>query len=195
MAAITASMERVVALTTLLLLALPTMAAEVNWLKVKRKDGSIDIRSEIVIDAPAPRVYDALLEYDKFAELSDSFTESHYIEPTPEGAPRVYTKIDGCIWFFCRTIERTARLELNPQWKITAIAEPEHSDAELSVESWVLSAVGETTVIDYSHELKTGFWVPPLLGVWMIRGTIKRSAKDTAERIEELAVASQGPAI
>ena len=81
--------------------------------------------------APSPEVYDALLEYDKFAELSDSFTESRFIEPAPDGSPRIYTKIEGCILFFCKTVNRYARLELEPKWKITAIAEPELSDAEL----------------------------------------------------------------
>jgi hypothetical protein len=57
---------RPVALTILVLFASQTMAAEVEWVKVKRKDGRIETQSEIVIHAPAPEVYDALLEYDKF---------------------------------------------------------------------------------------------------------------------------------
>jgi hypothetical protein len=166
------------------------MAAEVKWLKVKRKDGRIDIHSEVAIDAPQPEVYDALLDYDQLAELSEAFTESGYIEPAADGAPRVYTKIEGCIWFFCRTVERYARLELQPKWQITAIAEPELSDADLSIESWTLRADGDSTLIDYSLELEPGFWVPPLIGIWVIKGTIKRSAKETATRIEALAKAN-----
>lgn len=140
--------------------------------------------------APSPEVYDALLEYDKFAELSDSFTESRFIEPAPDGSPRIYTKIEGCILFFCKTVNRYARLELDPKWRITAIAEPELSDAELSIESWELTANGDTTTIDYSHEIKPGFWVPPLIGTLVIRSTVKRSALDAAVRIEELALAA-----
>jgi hypothetical protein len=174
----------------LLLFGCQTMAAEVKWLKVKRKDGRIDIRAEVVIDAPQPEVYDALLDYDQLAELSEAFTESGYIEPAADGAPRVYTKIEGCIWFFCRTVERYAKLELQPKWQITAIAEPELSDADLSIESWTLRAEGDSTLIDYSLELEPGFWVPPLIGVWVIKGTMKRSARDTATRIEALALAS-----
>jgi hypothetical protein len=181
------SITRPVAVAVMLLVGCQTLAAEVEWVKVKRKYGHIDISSAIVIHAPAPAVYATLLEYDKFAELNEAFTESHYIEPAADGAPRIYTKIEGCMWFFCRTIERTARLELQPSWQITAIAEPEHSDAEVSIERWTLTANDDTTVIDYHHELKTGFWVPPLIGVWVIRGTVKRSVKSAAARIEALA--------
>jgi len=175
------------AVALLCFIATPVSGAEVEWLEVKRKDGHIDIRSEIVIDAPSPSVYDALLEYDKFAEVNDSFTESRYLDPAPDGAPRIYTKIEGCIWFFCKTVERYARLELIPRWQITAIAEPEKSDAKSSVERWTLIAKEETTIIDYHHEIETGFWVPPLIGVWVIRGTIKRSTIEAAERIEQMA--------
>jgi len=181
---------RPVSLVILLLACSQTIAAEVEWLKVKRKDGRIDVRAEVIIHAPTPEVYAALLEYDRLAELSDSFSESRYIEPAGDGAPRIYTKIEGCIWFFCRTVERYARLELEPKRKITAIGEPELSDADLSIESWTLAADGDSTRIDYSMELEPGFWVPPLIGVWAIRGTIKRSAQDTAVRIEALAIAS-----
>jgi len=73
------------------------MAAEVKWLKVKRKDGRIDIHSEIAIDAPPPEVYEALLDYDQLAELSDAFAESGYIEPAADSAPRFYTKIENYI--------------------------------------------------------------------------------------------------
>jgi hypothetical protein len=174
-----------------MLLATATgFAAEVEWLKVTRSDGSILVRSEMLVEAPPPYVYDALLEYDQFAELSDSFTESRYIEPATDGTPRIYTRIEGCIWFFCKKIDRYARLELEPKRKITSTAEPELSDADFSIEIWEVAEAGEDTRITYSHELKPGFWVPPLLGTLMIKRAVKKSALDAAQRMEELALAS-----
>ncbi|MGI9290114.1 MAG: hypothetical protein ACR2QG_02425 [Gammaproteobacteria bacterium] len=164
--------------------------AELESFKVKRKKGTIDIRAEITVNAPSPEVYLALLEFDKFDELSDTFTDSRYIEPAEDGSPRIYTRIDGCILFFCKTIERYAHLGLYPSWKVTATAEPELSDAEMSIESWTLSDNGDTTVIDYEHSLRPGFWVPPLIGTLVIRRSIKKSALEAGVRIEELALAN-----
>jgi len=171
------------------------MAAEVNWIDVQRDGGRVDVRSELVINAPLPAVYAALLEYDQFAQMGDTFADSRYVEPAADGAPRIYTRIEGCIWFFCKTIERTARLEVEPQRKILAIAEPERSDAALSIESWTLTAAGDSTVIEYRHEIDTGFWVPPLLGALIINRSVEKGTRKAASRIEDMAIASRTPTL
>jgi len=190
-----ASSARSLTSILLVLLAGPTMAADVNWIDVQRDGGRVDVHSELVIDAPLPEVYAALLNYDQFAQMGDTFAESHYVETATDGTPRIYTRIEGCIWFFCKTIERTARIEVEPQQKILAIAEPENSDAALSIESWTLTAAGDSTVIEYRHEIDTGFWVPPLLGALVINRSVKHGVQKAAGRIEDMAIANRAPAL
>jgi hypothetical protein len=177
----------------LALAALQVSAAEIEWITVERNKGIFDIRASLFINAPGPEVYAALLEYDQFAELSASYAESYYIEPASNGAPRIYTRIAGCIWFFCRSIERYSQLELQPSWQIISTAEPDLSSAELSIERWTLSAQDGHTRIDYSHEIDTGSWVPPLIGPWMVKKTISTNILDAIGSIEELAQARMDP--
>jgi len=171
-----------------------TLAAEINWIKVDRDGGQVDVHSQIVINAPAPQVYAALLKYDDFASMGDTFAESRYVEPAADGAPRIYTRTEGCIWFFCKTIERYARLEMEAGYTIKAIAEPELSDAARSVESWVLTADGDATIVEYRHEIDTGFWMPPLIGAMIINRSVKHGTQKAAARIEAMAVSSRAPA-
>jgi len=166
-------------------------AAEINWIKVKRDGAKVDIRSEFVVHAPANDVYAALLSYDKFAEMGHTFVDSRYIEPAADGTPRIYTRTEGCIVFFCKTIERYARLEIESQQHIRVVAEPERSDAVSSVESWSLRSEGGSTVIEYRHEIDTGFRMPPLLGTMIIRRSVKDGTQKAAVRIQELALASR----
>jgi len=183
------------ALTASLALLLATRsgtAAEIGWLDVERDDKRFNIRAQITIDAPVPAVFEALLAYDRFAELSERFTESHYVEPDIDGAPRIFTRIEGCIWFFCRKVDRYARLDTAPYTTIVATTEADKSDADYSVESWTLTNDGESTLIDYRHELETGFWVPPLIGKWIIRRALTSGVQDAAERIERLALGELG---
>ena len=167
--------------------AVPAMAADISWIEVDRDGSRVDVRAEFVIEAPVADVFAALLSYDKFAQMGDTFADSRYVEPAADGMPRIYTRTEGCIVFFCKTIERYARLETTAQQKIVAIAEPERSDAESSIESWVLTADGDATVIEYRHELDTGFWIPPLLGSMIISKSVKHGARKAADRIESIA--------
>ena len=175
----------------LLILAGQGVASEIKWIKVEREGGRFDVRSEIVVNASLPEVYAALLNYDQFAERGDTFAESRYIEPAADGTPRIYTRTEGCIWFFCKTIERYARLEVEPGRTIRAVAEPELSDAALSVETWVLTADGDSTIIAYRHEIETGFWVPPLLGALVINRSVEHGTQKAAINIEGLALANR----
>lgn len=170
-----------------LLLAGPTMAAEVKRVEVESDGRRIDIQSELVVDAPLSAVYEALLSYDQFDEGGDTFAESRYVESATDGTPRIYTRTEGCIWFFCKTIERTARLEVEKQKRIVAIAEPENSDAALSIESWTLTALGDATIIEYNHQIDTGFWLPPLLGSMIINRSVEHGTKKAVDRIENMA--------
>jgi hypothetical protein len=170
---------------------LPVRAATIEKLTVQRNEGLINVVASMIIEAPRPFVYQALSDYDHFSEMSDSFVESRFIEPAPDGTPRIYTKIEGCIWFFCRTINRTARLEMDPIIRIVATVEPELSDAQFAREEWVFEDLGATTRIYYKHDLQPDFWVPPGIGVWAISNALSRTTLKAAQRIEIMALRNQ----
>jgi hypothetical protein len=170
---------------------LPARAANIETLTVQRNHKLINVVASMIIDAPRPFVYQALSDYDHFSEMSDSFVESRFIEPAADGTPRIYTKIEGCIWFFCKTINRTARLELDPIIRIVAIVEPELSDAKFAREEWVFEDLGAATRIYYRHDLQPDFWVPPGIGVWAIKAALSRTTLKAAQRIEKMALKNQ----
>jgi hypothetical protein len=169
----------------------PVCAATIEKLTVQRNHGLINVVASMIIEAPRPFVFQALSDYDHFSEMSDSFVESRFIEPAPDGTPRIYTKIEGCIWFFCRTINRTARLELDPIIRIVATVEPELSDAQYAREEWVFEDLGAATRIYYRHDLQPNFWVPPGIGVWAISNALSRTTLKAAQRIEKMALRNQ----
>ncbi len=162
-------------------------AAEVRRLEVQKNGPTIAVEAEIVIEAPTPQVFEALADYSEFADLSSAYLESRYLEPDVDGTSRVYTKIRGCILFFCRTISRVARLDTVPYQQITATAEPALSDVDYGVEKWQLQQYDGGTVLIYTHVVEPGFWVPPVLGPWALRRSLRSDALSAAEHIESLA--------
>jgi hypothetical protein len=162
-------------------------AAELRRLEVQKNGPTIAVEAELVIEAPTRQVFDALADYGEFADLSSAYLESGYLEPDVDGTSRIYTKIRGCILFFCRTISRVARLDTVPYQQITATVEPDLSDVDYGVEQWQLHQHEAGTVLIYTHVVEPGFWVPPVLGPWALRRSLRRDALSAAEHIESLA--------
>ncbi len=162
-------------------------AAEIRQLDVERADGRVTVNSEILIAAPQAAVFAALSDYEKFSELSERYLESGFVEPAGDGAPRIHTVVEGCVLFFCQTIERYARLELTPDTQIEAVVDVELSDLRFGHETWELSSEGDSTRV-YRHELEPDFWVPPVIGVWAIKRILVGDALKAAMRIEQLAL-------
>jgi hypothetical protein len=163
-------------------------AADIESLTVERDGKTLQVDSILLIDAPRELVYAVLVDYDAFAELSSRYKQSRFVEPATDGALRIFTQVEGCVWFFCRSVERYSRLELTSYTKIIAIVEPEHSDFESGQEEWLLEDAAAGTRITYTHAMQPKFWIPPMVGVWAIRRTLTKDALSAAQKIEEYAL-------
>lgn len=158
---------------------------------MERAGDRLEVRSQMLINARRPQVFAALSDYSRFAELSSRYRESRFIEPAANGTPRVYTRMEGCVLFYCKSVERYARLTTRAPEYISAVVIPELSDFDYGLETWKLQVVElygrERTQVDYVHDFDPKFWVPPVLGVWAIRRALEKDALKAATRIERLA--------
>lgn len=162
-------------------------AADLRSVTVERADGRYFVRSETLMDTTQEQVYDVLTNYDLFVKFSSAFDESRNLDPDDEGRPQFYTRMEGCVLFFCVTFERYGYLELKPSYYIEATVHPEQSDFKYSVESWELIEQDEGTLLVYEFEVEPDFWVPPVVGPFYIRRALKAGAVDAVDRIEALA--------
>jgi hypothetical protein len=163
-------------------------AAEIRSLDVERDKARVTIESAIVIEASRPAVYAALTDYDQFAQVSDRFVESRFIEPDFDGVPRIYTLVEGCVVFFCRSVERIARLEGTPHTMIVAKVETQLSDLLYGYETWELSDTETGTLVVYRYELEPDFWVPPVIGIWAMKRILNNDVLFAAAKIERIAL-------
>ncbi len=170
------------------LLATVALAVDIELLTVERDGKTLQVDSVLLINAPRELVFAVLADYDAFAELSDRYKQSRFIEPDVDGTTRIFTEVEGCVWFFCRSVKRYSRLELTTNTKIIAVVEPEYSDFESGQEEWLLEDAAAGTRITYTHTMQPKFWVPPLVGVWAIRRTLEKDALSAAQKIEDYAL-------
>ncbi len=173
----------------LLLQVMPANSAELRDIVVEKIGDRYHLTSVTYFEASQSQLYKVLTDFDKYPLFSSAFVEAENLEPDEEGRPGFYTKMEGCALMFCKTYIRVGYLELQPEHDIVAIVDPEQSNFAYSRERWQLIPEGEGTIMIYHFEMEPGFWVPPLIGPYVIKRALKASGGNAVGRIETVALA------
>jgi hypothetical protein len=171
----------------LLALARTAVPADLRTISVEFENERYHLRSEAWFAADMDSMYRVLTDYDLFVKFTSAFVEARNVPPDDEGRPRFFTRMEGCVLLFCKSLVRSGHLELTPYTEIIAVAEPAKSDFKFSRERWQLVKDGEGTLLIYDFEMEPAFWVPPVIGPYVIKRTLKSGGVDAIDRIEALA--------
>ena len=155
-------------------------AATIDALDVSRKKARYSLVADAHLDATPESNYAVL--------ISSVYKESRYLEPAEDGAPIVYTRMEGCVLSYCMTLKRTERLETVEPHYIKSFAIPEQSNFKYSTSEWQLEpdGVGGTNML-YKLEMEPDFHVPLLVGPWYLKRTLSKGGVRAVMRIERLA--------
>lgn len=162
-------------------------SADLRDVAVGRDSNRYSLVSETWFAASKEDLYRVLTDYAEFKKFSSAFVETRNVEPDPNGRPRFYTRMEGCVLFWCRSFIRRGHLELTPMTEIVSITDPQESDFDYARERWRLFDEGAGTLIIYEFEMEPRFWVPPVIGPYMIQRTLKTGGANAVDRIEALA--------
>lgn len=173
----------------LVLLLVPALApaAVLRSVTVDKIDDTYVMRSEVFFAAGIEHMYAVLLDWDLSTEFSSVVVESRNLAPDEQGRPRYYTRNEACVAFFCKSFEREGVIEHEPYKFIEAAVYPEKSDFHFSNERWTFREEGDGTVVIYDIEFSPKFFVPPLIGPYMIKRKLKSGSGDAIDRIEAIA--------
>lgn len=172
-------------IVVLLFCTSPLAAAELRGVTLDKRDGIYYVTSEVWLDAPRDAVFDVLSDWDMSTSFSSLIVDSRNIPPDEHGRPGFYMQNEGCILFFCRTVEREGHAELRDADLIRAVAHAEKSDFEISEETWELADENGGTQIRYVMKMKPKFWIPPVIGPYAIKRKIRTDGLETLERLED----------
>ena len=164
-------------------------AAELRDVEVERDDDFYQVRSSAWFGTDQEALYEVLTNYELFRYFTSAITESRNLEPDDKGRPRYFTRMEGCVLLWCKSFVRVGHLELQPMSEVVAIANPDESDFKRSHERWQLVPEGSGTLLIYEFEMIPDFWVPPIIGPFMIQRALKAGGERALDRIERLAIA------
>lgn len=175
--------------TALVCCASASRTATLREVDVSRADGRYSIVADTHLDATPEAIYKVLLDFDgdRYQRISEIYKESSYLPPDSDGTPIVFTRVEGCLMLFCRSMSRVERLEVVTPQFIRSKVIPERSDFKYSLAEWSFEREGAGTHLTYRMEMEPDFWLPPFIGPWFLKRTLLQGAPEAIEQIETLA--------
>jgi hypothetical protein len=169
------------------------LPATLRTVDVSRNRERYQVVADTHLDASPEAIYKVLLDFDgdRYQRISEIYKESSYLPPDNDGTPLVYTRVEGCLMRFCRSMRRVERLEVVTPQFIRSRAVPERSDFKYSLAEWTFVAEGGGTRLTYRMEMEPNFWLPPFVGPWFLKRTLLQGAPAAIDQIELLAQQEQ----
>ena len=109
---------------TVLVIAAVASTATIETIDVGRNGRTYNLRAETLLDASPEAIFDVLLDYDRFGRISTVYKDYGYLDPLPDGTPIVFTRMEGCLLFYCKSMTRIERLEAESPGHIRTVALP-----------------------------------------------------------------------
>jgi hypothetical protein len=168
-------------------------AATLDSVVVTYEDGRYKLVADAFMDAPREAIFLVLTDYDGFGRISSTYKEYGFLNPTPEGIPIVFTQMAGCVLVFCVSMRRVERLEAQAPGFIRTVILPEQSDFRYGLAEWWLEPEAAGTRVTYQMAMEPDFWIPPIIGPWMLQRRLQHGGANAVERIERLAQELSSP--
>lgn len=165
-------------------------AAQIEAVEVDHEAQRYRVRMQARIAVPVSAAYAVFTDYARLPQINPSIQQVRLLPGAARPAQRLYTQIRLCAAFYCRTLHQVQDMlsVSTPQGRgLRAHVLPEHSDLHHGRAEWRLRDCGDSTCLEFSATLQPKFWVPPLIGSWLIQRTLRAQAVITAEGIERLA--------
>ena len=173
--------------------AVPADAGEIEHADIDYRGGRYTIDMAIRLDARPDRVLEVVRDPDRLARISDAIIDVEILErPDPARYLRK-VHIEKCVLMFCFDKVMVEWVEDRPGGEILTTLIPERSDFDFGESRWTVAGIdGGATRVTLTSEREPSFWVPPVIGPWMLTRTLTRETRTALERIASMARAMAG---
>jgi hypothetical protein len=173
--------------------AMQAHAAQVLGVRVTRADGGFLIGMRIAIDAPAPAVFRALQDYSAMMRYNPDLRAVRVQSTGVPGRVRLFTTVHTCVLVFCKTLyqEQIMTAIAGAHGGVLVAQLLPHGGAfKAGSGRWTVKAchsAPSTTCLHARIELVPAFWVPPVIGPWVLRRKMAEEASRTSAGLELMA--------
>jgi len=168
-------------------------AGKIYTAAVTHQSGSYFVEVDALVSAPEPAVRRLLTDYDHLSRVNPAIESSEILLERKTGDYQVRTVTRACVWFYCKRIHQVQDVIESQDGSITAVVIPEQSDFKhgyARVNVW-REPTGTRVLI--RSEVEPDFWIPPIIGPWLIKRKLRSEALETVHNLERVALPAALP--
>jgi len=165
-------------------LALPALAFEIRSIEVLTEGNTFRLEAGFTVERRSDKVYALLSDYDRWSVLSSVVQESERLISFGSRLHHVRTVSRVCIFFVCGTVMQVQLVEERPQRELKARTLAAQSNLRQGRLHWHLAPEGAATRVALTIEITPDFWVPPVIGRWLIESTLRTQVHELAASLE-----------
>ena len=163
------------------------MASTLDHLEVTHVGKRYQVVMHASMQTSADKAYAIFTDYTRLPEINTAIIKVEAIEGGELPAQRIHTQVKVCVLGFCRIFDQVQDMLKTPPESLQADVIPELSNLRYGKASWRIWDDDGVAKLIFEAVVEPDFWVPPLIGPWMIERKLASEAVDTAEGIERLA--------
>ena len=180
-------MRFAVTLACCLIITAPVTAGKITDASVTKVNGIYDASIDVRIIAPVDTVIRFITDYDNLAVINPSIEESRVLYTYGPDKHRVQSVIKVCILIYCKQVQLVQDVQQQGRTVIEVITLPEYSDFISGVARLHFTEVGQTTEMTFIQRFEPDFWIPPVIGPWLIKRKLMYEVDQTTAIIETAA--------
>jgi hypothetical protein len=166
-------------------------AGQVFMAAVTHHEGNYLVEVDVLVDVPEPTARALLTDYNHLGRINPAIEISEVLLERKPGDYRVKTVTKACVWFYCKRIHQIQDVIEAHDGSITAVVIPELSDFKQGYARLNIWQEPGGSRIRIRSEVEPDFWIPPLIGPWLIKRKLRSEALETVQNLER--VAHQAP--
>ncbi|HTY50933.1 MAG TPA: SRPBCC family protein [Steroidobacteraceae bacterium] len=179
-----------VALVAVALLAgARAQAASIETLSTSRHEDHYQVALHAHLDVPAPAAYAVFADVSNWQRLTPDLRRLEVLARHP-GMVELSTGFRVCVLWFCRLVQGVPDVSFTTGadgGDVEVVFRPNTGDFRSGAAHWRFRASGSGTDLQFSAEAEPAFYVPPLIGPWLMSRWLRAQAVGTSTNIEALA--------
>jgi hypothetical protein len=163
-------------------------AGEIQQATVDFAHGVYTVEFDGQLSAVPSEVYRLVTAHNHLYLLNDDVLESVLLTPPDAPVKKRRVVLHICILFFCRDMKLVESLEENGKDELVATVVPAESDFSSGRTLWQITPVGATqSRLQLRSTFSPAFWVPPVIGPWLIKRKMEQELSVMIARLEHYA--------